>query len=96
MKQLHLLFSREVCLEDARRMKLDYSLTEECSQAEQAKHYYGIRITKQMENTVETEEVSGISHSRDAVVTMLKKLFQYEVTPVSLVEIVDDMVTLGV
>jgi hypothetical protein len=94
MKQLHLLFSREVSLEDERKMKLDYSLTEECSKTESAKYYYGIRITKEIENMVETEEIGGISYSKDIVTAMLKKLYQYEVTPVSIVEIVDDMVTL--
>ena len=96
MSHLHLLFSNEVQLEDTRRMKLDYSLTEKYSETDQSVPYYGVRITKLIENTEETEEVFGISYSRDTVVSMIKKLFQFEVTPISMVEILDDLVTEGV
>lgn len=95
MSHLHVLFSNEVQLEDARRMKLDYSLTEKYSETDLSTPYYGIQITKQLENTLECEEVPGISYSRETVVSMIKKLFQFEVTPISLVEIVDDLVTEG-
>jgi hypothetical protein len=96
MKQLQLLYSGEVKLEDDRRMKLDYCLTKELAQTGQAEPYYGIRITKLLDNQVETEEVCGISYSKDTVVSIIKKLFQYEVTPIHLVEIVDDMITIGI
>ena len=93
MKHLQLLFSNEVCLEDDRKMKLDYCLTADYAQAGQTVPYYGIRITKHLENLEETEEVCGISYSKDKVVSMTEKLFQYEVTPIHLVEIVDDLIT---
>ncbi|MBE5967459.1 MAG: hypothetical protein E7255_10955 [Lachnospiraceae bacterium] len=96
MKQLQLLFSNEVCLEDERKMQLDYCLTADYAQAGQPVPYYGIRITKHFENLEETEEVCGISYSKERVMSMIKKLFQYEVTPIHLVEIVDDFVTQGV
>lgn len=96
MKQLQLLFSNEVLLEDARVMKLDYSLTERCSETDLAAPFYGVRITKRLEDSVETDEITGISTSRDAVVSIIKKLCQFEVTPISMVEIVDDLVTQGV
>ncbi|MDF2538327.1 MAG: hypothetical protein K0S76_1348 [Herbinix sp.] len=96
MKQVYLLFSNEVKLEDERSMKLDYSLTERLSESEEKTPYYGIQIEKYLDDTVEKDEVTGISNSKDTVISIIKKLFQYEVTPVSMVEIVDDLVTVGV
>lgn len=95
MNKLQLLFSNEVKLEDERVMKLDYSLTENISEMEEKVPYYGIRVTKFLDNMIESEEICGISSSKDTVVSILKKLCHYEVTPISMIEIVDDLVTLG-
>lgn len=95
MKKMELLFSNEVILEDSRKMKLDYSLTENCQEEEDSEPYYGIRITKYLGESVEADEVRGISYSKDTVISMIRKLFQFEVTPVSMVEIIDDLVTIG-
>jgi len=94
MKQLELLYSNEVCLEDERRMQLDYCLTAEYASG-QLEPYYGIRITKRLGNLEEMEEVRGISYCKDSVKSIIKKLFQNEVTPVHLIEIVDDLITQG-
>lgn len=96
MKQLQLLFSNEVLLEDARVMKLDYSLMEKNSEENQKTPYYGVKITKYLDNSIESDEISGISSSKDSMVSIIKKLCQYEVTPISMVEIVDELVTQGV
>ena len=96
MKQLQLLFSNEVLLEDARVMKLDYSLTERISETNQDTPFYGVRITKHLDESVEADEITGISTSRDVVVSIIKKLCQHEVTPISMVEIVDELVTQGI
>lgn len=95
MKKMELLFSNEIVLEDSRRMKLDYSLTENCPEGESSEPYYGIHITKYLGEAVEADEVSGVSYSKDRVISMLRKLFQFEVTPISMVEIIDDLVTIG-
>jgi hypothetical protein len=95
MKQLHLLFSNEVILEDERTMKLEYSLTEKMSEAEQDLPYYGVRITKFLENLTESDEITGISTSKEDVISIIKKLFQFKVTPISMAEIVDELVTQG-
>lgn len=89
------MFSNELTLEDESRMKLDYCLTERYSETEESKPYYGIRITKHLGDDVEYEEVTGLSYSREKVEDVLQILFRYEVTPISMVEIVDDLVTLG-
>jgi len=96
LKQVFLLFSNEVMLEDERKMKLDYSLTEKYSENDQTEPYYGIQIAKHLGDDVETEEIAGISYSRDTVVCIIKKLLRHEVTPISMVEIVDDLITEGV
>ena len=96
MKRLELLFSNEVILEDCRKMKLDYNLTENYPEEESSEPYYGIQITKYLDDTVEVDEVGGISYSKDSVISILKKLFQYEVTPISMVEIIDELITVGV
>jgi hypothetical protein len=96
MKESLLLFSNEVVLEDERVMKLDYSLTEKVSETNQESPYYGVRVTKNLGDLIETDEVTGISTSKDMVVSIIKKLFQFEVTPISMVEVLDDLVTLGI
>jgi hypothetical protein len=95
MKQVYLMYSNEVKLEDERRMKLDYSLTEKYAETDQNTPYYGIQVAKYLDDTVEKEEVTGISYSKDTVVAIIKKLLQFEVTPISMVEIVDELITEG-
>jgi hypothetical protein len=93
MKQSQLLFSNEVVLEDERVMKLDYSLTEKVSETDQDSPYYGVRITKCLDDVVESDEVTGISTSKDTMVSFIKTLFQFEVTPITMVEVLDDLIT---
>ncbi len=95
MKQEQLLFSNRVMLEDTRSMQLDYCLIENVSREDQGTPFYGIKIMKHLGDTMEMEEVEGISASRENVMTILKKLFQFEVTPISMIEIVDELVTQG-
>lgn len=90
------LFSNKVKLDDDRVMKLEYGLVENISDQEQKSPYYGILVTKQLEGMVEKERIDGVSESRVFVVTMLQKLCQYEVTPISTVVIVDQLITEGV
>lgn len=89
----HLLFSNEVQLENDSRMKLDYCLTEKHSEEDNSKLIYGIQIKKYLNNTIEVDELPGVSESKDTVVAMINKLFKHEVTPISLVEVVDDLIT---
>ncbi len=89
------LFSKEVVLEDKRLMKLDYSLTERLMETEENTPYYGVKITKYVEDQIETDEISGISTSREEVVSILNKLYQFDVTPISMAEIVDELVEQG-
>lgn len=94
MRQI--LLSNEVTLEDESVMRLDYSLTENLSEGNSENPYYGIRITKHLDSVTETDEIAGISSSKEDVISILKKLCQFQVTPISMAEIVDELVTLGV
>lgn len=96
MEEYQVLFSNEVVLEDERVMRLDYSLTQKLSQAEKGFPYYGARITKYLDERTEAEEICGISESRDAVISLIKKLCHFQVTPMAMVEIVDDLITQGI
>jgi hypothetical protein len=96
MQQLQLLFSNEVLLEDARVMKLDYSLTERMSEDDHKTTYYGVRITKYLGDIIESDEVAGLSESKDSVLTVIKKLCQFQVTPISMVDVLDDLVSQGI
>lgn len=95
MKKMELLYSSEVILDDSRTMKLDYRLTENFDRLEDTEPYFGVHITKYLEDFIESDEVCGISHSKDMVVSMIKVLFQNEVTPISMIGIIDDLVTVG-
>ena len=96
MNKQQVLFSNEVLLEDARVMKLDYSLIEKSLGENYSECYYGIKITKYLDDLSETDEVSGISTSKETVVSVIQKLCQYQVTPISMIEAVDELVTLEI
>lgn len=93
MKQKQLLFSNELMLEDDRCMKLNYSLLVTNEEGGSGQPYYGISITRYLDNAVESDEVGGISYSREAVISIIKKLYRNEVTPISMIEIIDELVT---
>lgn len=88
MKEAKVLFSNDVLLDNSSVMKLDYSLIENVSEIDQSP-YFGVRVTKYLDGQIETDEVCGLSSSREKVVKILEKLCKYEVTPISLVEVLD-------
>lgn len=92
MKKLQLLFSNEIQMGDE-NMRLEYNLTEKNSNSEElTTPIYGIQIVKHFNEKVEMDEVLGISESKENVISILKKLFQHQVTPISMIEIVDELV----
>jgi hypothetical protein len=88
------LFSNEVKLEDERVMKLDYILTEGSSETEQIP-FYGVKIIKFLGDLEEADEIAGVSETREDAVGIIRKLYQFQVTPISMPEIVDELITLG-
>jgi hypothetical protein len=95
MKQVELLFSSQVRLEDEREMALDYFLTETISETDMVTPYFGVGITKKSGAITETDEVCGVSTSKETAIGILEKLYRNQVTPISLAEIVDELVTLA-
>ena len=93
MMKENLYFSNELILLDGRKMRLEYSMTECLDEGSQSEPYYGIKITKHLEEDTEAEEVCGVSYSKNTVSDMLRKMFEHKVTPISMIEILDDMIT---
>ncbi len=95
MKQVKLLFSSRVMLDDEREMALDYFLTEMISEADLVTPYFGVGITKKSGAITEADEICGVTASKETAVGILEKLYRYQVTPMTLAEVVDDLVTLA-
>lgn len=93
MRKMELLFMNEVSLDDDRMMRLEYNLTEKRS-TDNDEPYYGIQIIRYLDDNLDMEEISGISYSKDKVKSITEILFQHVVTPISMVEIIDDLITL--
>lgn len=93
MRKYKLLFRNEVTLEDDRKMRLEYGLVENRSSSD-GEPYYGIQIIKYLDDNLEMEEVKGVSNSKGLVESITEILYRHVVTPISMVEIIDDLITL--
>lgn len=96
MKKLYLEGTKIMVLEDKKEVKLDYYLVEDYKDRGQPLLSYGIKIVKHLENCLETEYTDPISYSKDLVKEIVHKLWHNEVTIVSMLEVVDDLVSDGV
>ena len=95
MKQIDLIGERIVELEDQREMVLKYFIIEEPSKAKGDMDYlYGIKIEKQFGGIVESEEVEALSYLKEVVLQLINTLMECTVTPMTLVEVVDELITL--
>jgi hypothetical protein len=93
MKKLYLEGTKIMILENDKEVKLDYYLVEDCKERGQQVLLYGIKIVKHLENYLEMEYTDPISYSKDLVKGIVHKLWCNEVTPYSMLEIVDDLVS---
>ncbi|WP_167955020.1 DUF6514 family protein [Anaerosporobacter faecicola] len=98
MRVVHLIGEKKVELEDQREMVLLYYLIEEPSKEMSGKDgssfLYGIKIEKQFGGIVESEEVEALSYSKEVVMQLINTLMECTVTPLTLIEVVDDLITL--
>lgn len=95
MKRIDLIGERNVELEDQREMVLNYYSIEETSKANGDMNYlYGIKIEKQFGGIVESDEVEALSYSKEIVLELINTLMECTVTPMTLVEVVDELITL--
>lgn len=93
----YLIDNTELQDEKSRSLILDYFLVEETrTEEEEVKFLYGIQITKKMVvNGVlqqEQEMTPALSCSRIFVEKMIHKLINGTVTPMGLIEVVDDLI----
>jgi hypothetical protein len=93
MEKLFFEGTKQLTLDDNTEVKLDYYLVEELREEEQRKSLFGIKIVRHGDSYLEAEYTEPISYSRDIVKEMVHKLWKNEVTLVSMLEIVDDMVS---
>lgn len=93
MKKLYLEGTKTLIMEDNKELKLDYYLVEDHKEFGQQTLLYGIKIVKHLEDCLETEYTEPISYSRDFVKEIVHKLWNNDVTLVSMLEIVDDLVS---
>lgn len=93
MRKKELMSIKEVNLEDDRIMRLEYSLTENKS-IDNDEPYYGVEIIRYLDDDYEVDEVTGISYSREKVKSIIEILSRNTVTPISMAEIIDDLITL--
>lgn len=96
MKHVNLIGEKQVLVDDEKMMILSYYLIEESSKVkdEQVNNLYGIRIQKQFGGIVESEEVEALSYSKEVVLQLIETLMEFTVTPMTLVEVVDELITL--
>lgn len=92
MKQIFLEGKKTVQLEDNRVMDLAYYLLE--NSREDNTVLYGIKITKTIDEYTESEEVDAISYSKEFVQQIIQTLMKNEVTPISMIEIIDEIITM--
>ncbi len=93
MRKLYLEGTKRMMLEDNKEVQLDYYLVEDFKDRGQDISLYGIKIVRHLEDYLETEDTEPISYSRDIVKDMVHKLWNNEVTLVTMLEIVDDLVS---
>lgn len=93
MRKLYLEGTKTLIMEDDNEVQMDYYLVEDFKDRRQNISLYGIKIVKHLEDYLEAEYTEPISYSREIVKDMVHKLWNNEVTLVSMLEIVDDLVS---
>ena len=79
--------------EEHDRLYLEYYLTE--SKSDTGIKTYGMKIVQDMSNIVQDEVTGPISEHKEFVEKLLHTLKQNSVTATTMIEVVDDLVTLG-
>lgn len=92
MRVLSFMGKKRIELESGNWMELEYYLSEE-DELETNETHYGMSVVEMKDELTITESIRAVSQSKEVVADMLKDLITHTVTPISLVEIVDEMVT---
>ena len=105
MTNYSLIETRRVRLENEEEIKLDYYLTDTMRQSDDKgkcidevnllgddTNLYGVKLVKSGA-TCEEDEILGVTLDEKMAIKLLRVLAQNEVTPISLVDVVDDWST---
>ncbi len=92
MEKLYLEGRKVLLLENQKEIQLDYYLVEEYKKSNN-KALYGIRIMEHLDGNLLTEYTQPISESKDKVKFIVHKLWDNEVTLVTMLEVADDLIT---
>lgn len=92
MTECKLKGTRIVEIMPLREMELKYFLLEEMDEAEQTISY-GVEIRKTESEQIEIETVKGVTDSKEMADHLIELLITNTVTPISLVNVVDDYIT---
>ncbi len=93
MEKLFLEGTKKIVLEDNNELVFDYYLVEESRSQTEHEKLYGIKIFQHMKDHLLVEYSEPISYSKETVKDMIHKLWKNEVTLVTMLEIVDDLVS---
>ena len=88
---MYLVANEDVTLENGTNMELNYFLTEEDGEESQAP-LYGICINKCVKRQMESEQTGALSMSKDFVLNLCKKLARNTITPMVMLEVIDDLI----
>lgn len=98
MERVDLIGEKLVTLENQSDMTLQYYMVEESTlegkASGESEYMYGIRVDKQYEGIVESEEVRALTYSKSLAHEFVRTLMLHTVTPITLVETVDDLMTI--
>lgn len=89
----YLVEETSVITHNHQTFELEYYLTEEISKSYR-RPLYGIQVKKIFEGKEELESTGAISYSKELVTQMIRDLCRNTVTPMTLVEVVDEEMTI--
>lgn len=93
MKKLYLEGTKTIKLEGGHTAELNYYLLETVKKGNKDSTLYGIQIEKKDGGDLEVESSGVISYSKEIVRQMIHKLMEHTVTPIVMLDIVEDMIT---
>ncbi|MDO5294019.1 MAG: DUF6514 family protein [bacterium] len=92
MREQKLITTKVAGNDDNKKLMLEYYLTEKKSE-ETEEVIYGISVTKQSDEGIESDVVDNISYKKEKVLDLLHILSENTVTPICLAEVLDDLIT---
>ena len=73
--------------------ELEYHLIEKWQEDFNDEPLYGVQITKTENDSVEVERFDGITHSKELASDLLTKLLTHTITPIVMLEVIDEFIS---